>query len=155
MNKISKIFSTLFFIGNIKFVPGTTGTFASIIIIFPLYKLIENKYFIILFFIVFFLSLFFVHIYSKKIKKHDSEEIIIDEFLGVYLIFIFYDKYIFFNDYINILIIFILFRFFDIFKIFPANWIDKNLKNSFGIILDDLIAGVYTIFILFLINAFN
>ena len=51
-------------------------------------------------------------------------------------------------------LIFVIFRFFDIFKFFPANWIDKNVKNSIGVIMDDIIAGFYTVVILFLINAF-
>ena len=50
--------------------------------------------------------------------------------------------------------IFLLFRFFDIVKVYPANWIDKNLKNSLGVILDDLVAGVYCIFILYIFNVF-
>ena len=50
--------------------------------------------------------------------------------------------------------IFFLFRFFDIVKIYPANWIDKNIKNSFGIILDDLVAGLYCIIVLFILNVF-
>ena len=77
-----------------------------------------------------------------------------DEFLGIYLIMLFYENFNSINFFIKILLIFFLFRFFDILKPFPANWIDKNYKNSFGVILDDLIAGVFTLFTLFLINAF-
>ena len=58
------------------------------------------------------------------------------------------------NDNLKLILIFLLFRFFDITKLFPANIVDKKLKNSFGVILDDLIAGTYTIIVLFLINAF-
>ena len=77
-----------------------------------------------------------------------------DEFLGLYLIVIFYEYYKFTNDLLMFFFIFILFRFFDIFKIFPANWIDKNINNSLGVILDDLVAGVYCVFIFLIINAF-
>mgnify|MGYP001393013619 CR=1 FL=1 len=49
---------------------------------------------------------------------------------------------------------FTIIRFFDIAKPFPANWIDKNMKSSYGILLDDIIAGIYTIIVLFLINVF-
>ena len=77
-----------------------------------------------------------------------------DEFLGLYLIVIFYEYYKFTNDLLMFFFIFILFRFFDIFKIFPANWIDKNIKNSFGILLDDIIAGLQSLIILFTINVF-
>ena len=51
-------------------------------------------------------------------------------------------------------LIFVSFRFFDILKIFPANWVDKKIKNSFGVILDDIIAGIYSILVLYLLNVF-
>ena len=155
MNKISQIYSTLFFIGYIKWFPGTVGSFVSIIIIFLLNKILNNFEFIILFIFLLILATKLIDIYSKKINKHDAKEIIIDEFLGIYLIIIVTNDYNLFNDYIKFLLIFIFFRFFDIMKPFPANWIDKNIKNAYGVILDDLIAGIYTIIILFFINAFN
>ena len=96
-----------------------------------------------------------IKIYSKSANKDDAKEIIIDEFLGIYLILIFsYDIKIFNNEFVKILLILLFFRVFDILKPFPANWIDKNLKNSYGIILDDIIAGIYTIITLALINVF-
>ena len=61
---------------------------------------------------------------------------------------------LFTNDFIMFLLILILFRFFDILKIFPINWVDKNIKNSFGVVLDDLLAGVYSIIVLYSINVF-
>jgi len=155
MNKFSQIFSTLFFIGYIKWIPGTVGSFISLIIIIILNDIININLFIVLFVILLILSIIFIEKYSKNIRKHDAKEIIIDEFLGIYLIIIVTNDYNLFNDYIKFLLIFIFFRFFDIMKPFPANWIDKNIKNAYGVILDDLIAGIYTIIILFFINAFN
>jgi phosphatidylglycerophosphatase A len=96
-----------------------------------------------------------IKIYSKSVNNHDAKEIIIDEFLGIYFIIIFsYGFKIFNNELLKILLIFLFFRIFDILKPFPANWIDKNMRNSFGIILDDIVAGIYTIIILALINVF-
>ena len=155
MNKFSQIFSTLFFIGYIKWIPGTIGSLISLIIIIILNDFINKNLFIVLFVVLSILSIIFIEKYSKYIKKNDAKEIIIDEFLGIYLIIIVTNDYNLFNDYIKFLLIFIFFRFFDIMKPFPANWIDKNIKNAYGVILDDLIAGIYTIIILFFINAFN
>ena len=154
MNKISQIFSTLFFIGYSKWAPGTIGSLASLITIIFLQSLVSNTIFIVLFICIFFLATIFVTIYSKTINNHDAREIVIDEFLGIYLIFIFSFNFNSFNEFLKIFLIFIFFRLFDIIKLFPANWIDKNMKNSYGIILDDIIAGVYTIIILTLLNAF-
>ena len=67
---------------------------------------------------------------------------------------IFYDQIKIINPYVTMVLIFILFRFFDILKIFPANIVDKKLKTAFGVIFDDLIAGIYTIIILYTFNVY-
>ena len=155
MNKISQIFSTLFFIGYVKWAPGTFGSFFSLIIIIFLHEIVNKKEFIILFFCILLMATICIKIYSKSLNKHDAKEIVIDEFLGIYLIIIFaYDFIIFNNGFVKILLILLFFRIFDILKPFPANWIDKNWKNSYGIILDDIVAGIYTIITLALINVF-
>ena len=155
MNKISQIFSTLFFIGYVKWAPGTFGSIFSLITIIFLHNIVNKNEFIILFICIFLIATICIKIYSKSVNKHDAKEIIIDEFLGIYLIIICsYDFKIFNNEFVKILLIFLFFRIFDILKPFPANWIDKNMRNSYGIILDDIVAGIYTIIILALINVF-
>ena len=155
MNKISQIFSTLFFIGYVKWAPGTFGSIFSLITIIFLHNIVNKNEFIILFICILLMAPICIKIYSKSVNKHDAKEIIIDEFLGIYLIIICsYDFKIFNNEFVKILLILLFFRIFDILKPFPANWIDKNLKNSYGIILDDIVAGIYTIITLALINVF-
>ncbi len=157
MIKFANFFVSLSFAGYIKLIPpGTFASFLSIVILFPIveYKIISLEIFIIVFIIIFLLSLFFVNKFSSHTQSHDSKIIVIDEFLGIYLILLFYDQIKFINPYVTMMLIFILFRFFDILKIFPANIIDKKLKSAFGVILDDLIAGVYTIIILYILNAY-
>jgi len=155
MNKISQIFSTLFFIGYIKWAPGTFGSFFSLITIIFLHNIINKNEFIIIFICILLMATIFIKIYSKSANNHDAKEIIIDEFLGIYLIIIFsYDFNIFNNEFLKIFLIFLFFRIYDILKPFPANWIDKNMINSYGIILDDIVAGIYTIITLALINVF-
>ena len=155
MNKISQIFSTLFFIGYVRWIPGTFGSIFALIIIIFLHNIVNKNEFIILFICILLMAIICIKIYSKSINKDDAKEIIIDEFLGIYLIVIFsYDYKIFNNEFVNILLILLFFRIFDILKPFPANWIDKNMKNSYGVILDDIVAGIYTIITLALINVF-
>ena len=155
MNKISQIFSTLFFIGYVKWAPGTFGSIFSLITIIFLHNIVNKNEFIILFICILLMATICIKIYSKSVNNHDAKEIVIDEFLGIYLIIIFsYDFKIFNNEFVKILLILLFFRIFDILKPFPANWIDKNLKNSYGIILDDIVAGIYTIITLALINVF-
>ena len=157
MKNITNIFVSLFYSGYLKKWPGTFGSIMSILILYPIveYKLIGTQFFITMFILLFFLSIFFIEYYSKYTDTHDSGKIVIDEFLGIYFIFLFYDLIYIFNSFITIFLILIFFRIFDILKIYPANIIDKKMKNSFGVILDDLVASIYTIFILFLINVFS
>ncbi len=157
MIKLANFFVSLSFAGYIKIIPpGTFASFLSIVILFPIveYKIIPLEIFVTIFIVIFLLSLFFINKFSSHTQSHDSKIIVIDEFLGIYLILIFYDQIIIINPYVTIVSIFILFRFFDILKIFPANIVDKKLKSSFGVILDDLIAGIYTTIILYILNAF-
>ena len=157
MNKISIIFVSLFYSGYFKIWPGTFGSIISILILFPIieFNIISINLLILIFILLLILSLFFIKIFSSSTKTHDSSVIVIDEFLGIYLIFIFYEKIYYVNSIITVILIFILFRFFDILKIFPANIIDKKIKNSFGVILDDLVASIYTILTIYLINVFS
>ena len=154
MNKIISIFNTLFGIGYSPVAPGTVGSIFSIVILYFLIKFVSYSFLVIIFLIIFFTSLKLIEKYSNLLKSHDSSTIVIDEFLGIFLIILFYDYLKFTNDFIMFLLILILFRFFDILKIFPINWVDKNIKNSFGVVLDDLLAGVYSIIVLYSINVF-
>ena len=157
MIKLANFFVSLSFAGYIKIAPpGTFASFLSIVILFPIveYKIISLEIFVIVFIVIFLVSLFFIIKFSSHTQSHDSKIIVIDEFLGIYLILLFYDQIKIINPYVTMMLIFILFRFFDILKIFPANIIDKRLKSAFGVILDDLIAGIYTIIILFILNAY-
>jgi len=153
MINISKIISTLFHIGYFKWFPGTLGSLFSLIIIVFLKSYLNSFLFILFFIFILLISLKLIETYSKSINKIDSSEIVIDEFLGIYFIIFFLDYYNSLNNYTNLCLIFIFFRFFDIIKPFPANWVEKKFKNSFGVIFDDIIAGIYTVIILFLINA--
>tara|TARA_Y100000591_G_C21652166_1_gene603421 strand:- start:272 stop:739 length:468 start_codon:yes stop_codon:yes gene_type:complete len=154
MNKIISVFTTLFGIGYSPIVPGTIGSIFSIVFLYFLIKFVSYIFLVFIFLIILFTSLKLIEKYSKLLKSHDSSTIVIDEFLGIFLIILFYDYLKFTNDFIMFLLILILFRFFDILKIFPINWVDKNIKNSLGVVLDDLLAGVYSIIVLYSINVF-
>ena len=156
MKILTNIFVSVCYSGYIKKWPGTFASIISILLLFPVVKFgfVSKEIFIIIFILIFILSLFFINKYSNYTKSHDSGIIVVDEFLGIYLILLFYDQIKIINPYVTMMLIFILFRFFDILKIFPANIIDKRLKSAFGVILDDLIAGIYTIIILYIVNAY-
>ena len=151
IKKYSSLIVTIFYLGKFPYAPGTIGSIFSFFLIIILYQFINYLIFILIFFILLFLAYNFIKFYITDLDQKDAKEIIIDEFLGCYLIIIFFPIFKDINIYYITLIGFILFRIYDIIKIYPANIIDKKFKDSFGIIVDDLIAGIYSIITLFII----
>ena len=156
MINFTNIFVSIFYIGYIRYAPGTWGSLASLGIIFFLFNIINISLsiLIILFVFLFFLSNYLINYFSSITNSHDSKHIVIDEFLGIFFIFLFYDVIFIYNNYITCLLIFVNFRIFDVFKFFPANYFDKQLHSGYGVILDDIIAGMYTILTMIIINVF-
>ena len=143
---------TMFGLGKIKFIPGTFGSLATTIILFYLFhKLnISSNIFLSGWVIIFIYSFYAVSTHTKDSKNKDPREIIIDEFLGqsipIYLYEISHGTTKESNEAIvYYALFFILFRYFDIMKPFPVNFFDKNFKNSFGVIMDDICAGLYVV----------
>jgi len=142
MNKINFLFVTLFGIGKIKKIPGTFASLATTLFLFFLFHILKVSPNIFLFaiIIIFFISLYAVSVFIKDLSNKDPKEVVIDEFIGqsipLCLYEVLHDIPKDFDDALKLyLIIFLLFRFFDITKPFPANYYDKNFKNSFGVFL--------------------
>ena len=151
-----KIFNSLFVtmlgLGKIKYIPGTIGSFVTIIILYYLFHTINLSPNIFLFFLIliFIYSFYAVSSHIENNENKDPGEIIIDEFIGqsipIYLYEISHGTEKTQNEAIIFYgICFILFRYFDIMKPFPVSFFDKNFKNSFGVIMDDVCAGFYVV----------
>lgn len=144
------LFASLFGIGLIAFAPGTFGS------IFALILFIVLSHFINMFLatlIIFVLSIFVCNEVIKDLKVKDHKAIVIDELVGMWIALL-PATYLFdsMEERITYAIsALIFFRFFDILKVFPIYLIDRNLKNAFGIVLDDAIAGLFAIIPSFLI----
>ncbi len=161
INKINFLFVTLFGIGKIKKIPGSFASLVTTLFLFFLFHVLNVSPNIILFslIIIFFISLYAVNIFIKDLAHKDPKEVVIDEFIGQSIPICLYEvahnipkesdqilKYYF--------IMFILFRIFDITKPFPVSYYEKNFQNSFGVIMDDVCAGLYVVAILVLYMAF-
>ena len=143
---------TMFGLGKVKFMPGTFGSLTTIIFLFYLFHVLNIPSNIILigWIIIFIYSFYAVSTHTESSKNKDPGEIIIDEFLGqsipIYLYEISHGTTKGSNEaIIYYALFFILFRYFDIMKPFPVNFFDKNFKNSFGVIMDDICAGLYVV----------
>ena len=139
-------------LGKIKYIPGTIGSFVTIIILYYLFHIINLSPNIFLFFLIliFIYSFYAVSSHIENNENKDPGEIIIDEFIGqsipIYLYEISHGTEKTQNEAIIFYgICFILFRYFDIMKPFPVSFFDKNFKNSFGVIMDDVCAGLYVV----------
>ncbi len=149
---LNTLFVTMFFLGRIPKIPGTFGSLATVIILFFFFhKLnISPNLMLIGLVVIFFYSFSAIAIHIKDNEDKDPKEVVIDEFIGqsipIYLYEISHgtvktpDEALIFYG-----ICFILFRFFDIAKPFPVSFFDKNYKNSFGVIMDDVCAGLYVV----------
>ena len=149
---LNTLFVTMFGLGKIPKIPGTFGSLATIIILYIFFHILDLSSNLILICLIFIFIFSFSAIanHIKDSKNKDPKEVIIDEFIGQSIpIFLYeishgikksYDEAIIFY-----IICFVLFRFFDIVKPFPVSFFDKNYKNSFGVIMDDVCAGFYVV----------
>ena len=157
----------MFGVGYISKLPGTIASLITCLIfyIFCFFFSIKNILipFIIFLIIISIFSIFFI---NKIYKNEDSKEIVIDEFVGQNIPLLAWynvdlNSSVIFSKYgldlysleIWIILSFILFRFFDILKPFPINLVDNRIKNGFGVIFDDIVAGIFstaTLYIIFI-----
>ena len=146
------LFVTFFGIGTIRYAPGTITSLITTVLLYTLFHLINfsNDVILIFLLLIFLYSFYAVAEYIKESENKDPKEVVIDEVIGqsipIYLYEIVHGSEKNSHEVILFYIyIFILFRFFDIKKPFPISYFDKNYKNSLGVILDDVIAGIYVI----------
>ena len=143
---------TFFGIGTIRFAPGTITSLITTVLLYNLFHILTISFNVIflLLLLIFLYSFYAVAEYIKENENKDPKEVVIDEVIGQSIPIYLYEiahgleknsqEAILFYIYI-----FVLFRFFDIKKPFPVNFFDKNYKNSFGVIIDDVIAGLYVV----------
>jgi phosphatidylglycerophosphatase A len=149
---LNYLFVTCFGIGFLRFAPGTVTSLITTIFLFSLFHVIKlsNNTILIALLLIFVYSFYAVNEYIKNNKNKDPKEVVIDEFIGqsipIYLYEIAHGTMKSSQEAILFyLYIFILFRYFDIKKPFPVSYIDKKFKNSFGVIFDDIVAGLYVV----------
>lgn len=143
-DKLLKLYCTFLYLGLLPFAPGTFGTLGAVI---PYYLISEFKSIPYLITIIIFalISIYITNQSMRFYKSDDPGEIVIDEACG-YLFTMFMVPF----NWVNVLIGFLLFRFFDILKPYPIRKIEK-LRDGYGIILDDVLAGIYSNIVLLLI----
>ena len=155
LNTTIFLFVTLFGIGKINKIPGSIASLATTLLLFILFHIlnISPNFILISLIVIFFISLYLVNLFIKNLTNKDPKEVVIDEFIGqsipICLYEVAHEGSKSTNDILTFyFIMFILFRIFDITKPYPVSYYDKNFKNSFGVIMDDVCAGLYVVAVL-------
>ena len=149
MKLISKYFVSILGIGFFPFAPGTIGSMFAIFIWYLSINYFSIYFFWVLVLTLLIISIYLVNIYLEIEKKDDPSEVVIDEFIGQSIPLLI----IFKLNFYEVSLAFLAFRIFDIFKIYP---IDKaeSIYGAAGVILDDIIAGIYALIVIILFRLF-
>ena len=157
IKKLNILFLTFFMIGKIKYAPGTIASFFTCILFFVLIKIFNFNLIFILTLFIFLFSFIAINNSFDEFNSEDPQEIVIDEVVGQMLVLLaipIYETLYPLNIIYYCVGSFCLFRLFDIWKPYPISYVDNNMSGSLGIMLDDIIAGFYSIIILSLVFFF-
>ncbi|MBF0375926.1 MAG: phosphatidylglycerophosphatase A [Desulfamplus sp.] len=155
-DRVKIILGSACYLGYSPIMPGTFGALPGIVIYFVLWKSLSPSFLKVSLFAV-VIALMSLNYYLtpwaiRYWKSKDPSQFVLDEIIGFLCVPIYYGA----NDFHRTALIgFILFRILDMIKIFPANYVDKNVKGSTGIIFDDVISAGYAALILFLFDLFK
>lgn len=144
MKTTNKVIYSWFYLGFLPFAPGTMGTIGAI----PLMLFISGfdiYWYLLITTILMVLGCYLANIAALELNNSDPKQVVIDEVVGFLITMIAVPV-----SWQSIAFGFILFRIFDIFKPFPISYCDRKIKGGLGIMLDDVLAGIFACFLLHL-----
>lgn len=136
MNKISQFLATGLGVGYIPVAPGTFGSLWGVLFFYFFHSWPSSRLKITAL-LLSVAAIVIAHLAEKAFHQKDCQKIVIDEVAGQLVTYLFVDYSLY-----NLALGFVLFRLFDVAKIFPANWAQNHLPGGLGIVVDDLVAGV-------------
>jgi len=144
LERVKIITGSACYLGYSPVMPGTFGALPGIAIYFGLWKMVHPD-FLRLSLLVAVIAIMLLNYYLTPWaviywRSKDPSQFVLDEIIGFLCVPVYYGTHDFHR---TALIGFILFRILDMIKIFPANYVDKNVKGSTGIIFDDVISAAY------------
>ncbi len=140
-SRAANLVATVFGAGNMPKAPGTWGSLVALPLAWGLQAWGGNVALAGAIVVVFALGIWSSALYMEKTGSHDPGAIVIDEVAGQWVVLLAVANP-FQPDAIVYAVAFGLFRFFDIVKPWPISWADKNIKGAFGVMFDDVLAGV-------------
>ena len=139
--RFSEIIGTMFYIGKIPFAPGTWGSLVALLLWYLIKPKIIDPLFLLITGGLFFIGIAVSEIITRELENHDPKEIIIDEWVGMWIALYLVPHSLFWG-----LVSFFLFRFFDIFKPGPVQIMD-DIHSPIGVMLDDVVAGILALLV--------
>lgn len=144
---LQKLFLTFFGSGLSPVAPGTVGSLAALPVGMALLYYLGMETLFMLTIAVTIIGIFEVNKYEKTTGEHDQSHIVIDEAVGMWLsLMITYATVLTLNypyvEFLGLVLSFAAFRLFDIWKPSTIGWIDRELKGGYGVMLDDVLAGI-------------
>lgn len=133
----NKLFVTLFYSGCVKKAPGTAGSFVALLLGILILSYLPQSTLASAVFVITVIGSFEIDKYQKRTGKHDPKEVVIDELAGMWLAMAMIPSGTF-----EAVLAFAFFRLYDIWKPSIIGAIDQKMKNGFGVMLDDLLAGL-------------
>jgi phosphatidylglycerophosphatase A len=136
--KLSLFLATGCYVGLIEIIPGTVGSFAALPLCF-LFSLFTIKAAIVGIVLFILLSILVADVTEKITRQKDPGCVVIDEYAGMLVTFLGVQF-----TWMSAILGFFIFRFFDILKPFPIRAIERKLPGGAGVVLDDVLAGVFS-----------
>ncbi len=142
--------------GCIPFAPGTWGSLFSLFLAYFCFLPLPLFARIISLIALFFLGIWSAGIAEKLLEAKDPSSIVIDELVGLWIVLLplYIGSQTQKETYFQLIIAFALFRFFDISKIFPISNMEKIFSGGMGIMIDDVVAGLYALLCFVIIRHF-
>ena len=144
-------------IGKIKYAPGTFASLATCLLFFLLINIFSIAVILLIALIIFCYSFIAINNSFNEFRSDDPQEIVIDEVVGQMLPLLavpIYETLYPLPTIYYCVAAFLLFRLFDIWKPYPISYVDNNIKGPLGIMLDDILARIYSILCLCVIFFF-
>ncbi|WP_181950841.1 phosphatidylglycerophosphatase A [Blochmannia endosymbiont of Camponotus nipponensis] len=149
LSNICYFFATGFGLGTISWLPvGTVASLLAIPIWWVLMYLFSYDFYCLFLMIGIGVGIYFCDKTNKIIGIHDHKSIVWDEFVGMWITLIIVPI----HSWLLIIVAFFLFRILDIIKPWPISWCDRRIRNGFGIIIDDILASIVSIYIILLLS---
>ena len=158
--KINLLIATFFGYGHLTKIPGTLTSLVTTFFLYIFFEILnyrELNFILIMYSIIFFYSFYAVMDSETTFDNKDPRQIVIDEVLGqampiILIVYLSQSGPLNIDVEIYYILAFVLFRFFDILKPFPVSYFDNKHKNYFGIIMDDIMAGLYSMLVIYLVS---